>query len=78
VYTLASAATGATGYLRHKGGRHFPSDVILGTAIGTLSGIMIPQLHRKKLTTDSNLSIMPFTGSSHGLALVYKLDQKRK
>jgi membrane-associated phospholipid phosphatase len=71
-YSGAALATAATGYLRHRGGRHFPSDVLLGTAVGTLSGILIPHFHKNKLFKDPNLSLLPFTGNAHGLALVYK------
>jgi membrane-associated phospholipid phosphatase len=72
-YGGAIVATGATGYLRHRGGKHFPSDIIIGTTVGTLSGILIPHFHKNKIFKDPNLSIVPFTGKSHGLYLTYKL-----
>jgi membrane-associated phospholipid phosphatase len=72
-YGLATAATGATAYWRHRGGLHFPSDIILGIAQGTLTGILVPKLHKTKLIKNPNLSIMPFTGPSHGLLVRYKL-----
>jgi membrane-associated phospholipid phosphatase len=72
-YGLATAATGATAYWRHEGGQHFPSDILLGLTQGTLTGLLVPRLHRTKLFKDPNLSIMPFTGQSHGLAVRYKL-----
>ena len=75
-YTIASVATGATAYLRHRGGRHFPSDIIIGTALGPLTGILIPHFHKNKLLENSGLTIIPFTGKTHGLALVYNLDKK--
>src|SRR5688500_970429 len=34
-FTLAGAATATTGYLRYRGGQHFLSDILLGTAVGT-------------------------------------------
>lgn len=71
-YTGAALATGATGYLRHRGGRHFPSDILVGTAVGTLSGILVPHFHKNKALKNRNLTILPFTGQSHGVALVYK------
>ena len=71
-YTGAALATGTTGYLRHRGGRHFPSDIVVGTAVGALSGILVPHFHKNKALKTSGLSVMPFTGRSHGLALVYK------
>jgi membrane-associated phospholipid phosphatase len=72
-YGIATAATGTTAWLRHRGGQHFPSDIILGVAQGTLTGLLVPRLHRTKLIKNPNLSIMPFTGASHGLAVRYKL-----
>ncbi|HYE54010.1 MAG TPA: phosphatase PAP2 family protein, partial [Chitinophagaceae bacterium] len=41
-YTLASGATLATAYLRYDAGKHFKSDLIAGTAIGTAVGILVP------------------------------------
>ena len=69
----AALATGATGYLRHRGGKHFPSDILIGTTVGTLSGILVPHFHKHKLLKKSNLSIIPFSGRSHGLMAIYKL-----
>lgn len=77
-YTLASIATGATAYLRHRGGRHFPSDIVIGTALGPLVGILIPHFHKNKLFRETGLTIMPFTGKVHGLSLVYDFNKKRK
>jgi membrane-associated phospholipid phosphatase len=72
-YGVAAAATGATAWWRHRGGLHFPSDLLLGMAQGTLTGLLVPRLHRTRLIKNPNLSIMPFTGASHGLAVRYKL-----
>lgn len=77
-YTVASLATAATGYLRHRGGRHFPSDILIGTAVGPLVGILVPHFHKNKLFEGTGLSIRPFTGSSHGLSFVYNFDKKNK
>lgn len=73
LYGLASVVTGGTAYLRHRGGKHFPSDLIVGTTVGTLSGLMVPRLHKIKAYSNSRLRVMPFTGESHGLYAVYKL-----
>jgi membrane-associated phospholipid phosphatase len=72
-FTGAGLATAATGYLRHRGGRHFPSDVLLGTAVGTLSGILVPHFHKNPLFKNKDISLMPFTGLSHGLSFRYRL-----
>jgi membrane-associated phospholipid phosphatase len=72
-YGLAGAATGATAWMRYQGGQHFPSDILLGITQGTLTGLLVPKLHKTRLIKDPNLSITPFTGLSHGLAVRYKL-----
>jgi hypothetical protein len=73
MYGIAGAATLATGYLRHRAGEHFPSDILVGTVIGTASGLLTPKLHQAKLIKNQRLSILPFAGRSQGLALFYKL-----
>lgn len=76
-YSVAGLATGTMAYLRHRGGFHFPSDILLGVTQGTLTGILVPHFHKKRLIKDPNLSISPFSnGESNGVAVVYKL-QKR-
>ena len=69
----AIAATGATAYWRHRAGKHFPSDLLVGTSIGALSGILVPHFHKNKLFKNENISVTPFSGFSHGLAFRYKL-----
>jgi len=72
-YGAAIVSTAGTAYLRHRGGKHFPSDIILGTAVGTLSGLLVPHFHKNKLFKDPNVSLLPFTtGQSHGLAFSYQ------
>jgi membrane-associated phospholipid phosphatase len=73
LYGMAVVSTAGTIYLRHVGGKHFPSDIVLGTAVGTLSGLLVPHFHKNPLLKNPRLSITPFTGQSHGLALRYKL-----
>jgi membrane-associated phospholipid phosphatase len=43
------AAAGLTGYLRYVAGRHFPTDILVGAAVGSVFGFIVPFLHRKKL-----------------------------
>ena len=45
-YGSAFALTAATGYLRYRAGKHYPTDIIAGFAVGALSGWLIPELHR--------------------------------
>ena len=73
-YTLAGSVTVYTAYLRHRGGMHFPSDLIVGVTQGALTGILVPHFHKHRIIKDPNLSLVPYTnGLDHGLALVYKL-----
>ena len=73
-YTIAGGVTAYTVYLRHRGGMHFPSDLLLGIVQGTLTGILVPHFHKHKIIKDPNLSLLPYTnGMNHGLALVYRL-----
>jgi len=72
-YGIASVATGATAYMRLRGGMHFPSDVLLGTATGVLAGVLVPQYHKTKSTKPSSMTIMPYsTGDLNGLVLTYQ------
>jgi membrane-associated phospholipid phosphatase len=71
-YTLAGTATTATAIGRYLGGRHFPSDIIIGVTMGTASGLIIPRIHRNKDITKRKTAIMPFFGESNGLTLVHK------
>ncbi len=48
VWTVAAILPAATGYLRVKGGKHFPTDVMTGYIAGGLVGYLIPQIHKKK------------------------------
>lgn len=50
VWTLAATIPAITGYLRVRGGRHFPTDVITGYAIGAAVGYLIPHWHRSPTT----------------------------
>jgi membrane-associated phospholipid phosphatase len=72
LYGVAIGATGATGYLRHRAGKHFPSDIVLGTAVGVLSGILVPNAHKSKKAEKKRVHIFPFTGESHGIAAIYR------
>ena len=71
-YTAAVVGTAGTAYLRHMGGKHFPSDILIGTTVGTLSGLLIPHFHKNK-SYNTRLSMTPFTtGDIHGMAFQYK------
>lgn len=71
-YGIAAAATGATIYLRHRAGKHFPSDLLVGTIVGMGSGMLVPRLHRNKPVKKTSWHIMPYAGEGYGLAATYK------
>ena len=47
VWVGAAVIPAITGILRVQGGRHYPTDVIAGYALGAVTGIVIPRLHRR-------------------------------
>lgn len=47
VWSTAILVPVATGYLRVRAGKHYPSDVITGVAVGGAIGFLIPHLHKK-------------------------------
>lgn len=47
-WTSAAILPAMAGVMRIESGRHFPTDIIAGYAIGTLCGIGIPWLHKAK------------------------------
>lgn len=72
MFSMASVATAGMAYMRLKGGQHFPSDVLVGAALGTLSGILVPHFHKHKLIKNSAINITPFNiGGAQGLRLIY-------
>lgn len=69
VWTAAALVPAWVGYLRLKGGKHFLSDNIIGYGVGALSGILIPELHKKE---NSSFSLTPAVGSHYqGLSFRY-------
>ncbi len=69
VWTAAALVPAWVGYLRLEGGKHFLSDNIIGYGIGALSGILIPEVHKKE---NSRLSVYPAMGTEYqGLSMSY-------
>jgi membrane-associated phospholipid phosphatase len=60
------------GVYRIRALKHFPTDVIMGTAVGAAVGILIPHFHKMAMKKNKNLSVVPFTGGYSGLAMSYK------
>lgn len=67
VWTTAAILPAITGYLRVKAGKHYPTDTIAGYLLGATAGILIPQLHKKKIEKVS------FYGGPAGILVKLKL-----
>lgn len=48
VWVPSAVIPAAISYLRVKGGRHFPTDVISGYVLGATIGYLIPSLHKRE------------------------------
>lgn len=74
VWTGAATIPAITGFLRYWGGKHFPTDILTGYAVGGLIGYFVPFLHRKKWK-DDRLTVVPFggLGAQAGLSVSYTL-----
>lgn len=75
VYGAAAGATLGTAYLRLKAGRHFPSDIVVGTLVGVGSGLLVPYLHRNKNWQLKRLGFSPLLRSDgvKGISLAWRL-----
>lgn len=68
----AGLATGTTALLRHEAGKHWPTDLLLGTLVGAGAGILVPQLHKKMHADGTGLRIAPYMGPGTGISLAYR------
>ena len=59
IWGTAIVIPAITGYLRVKGGRHYPTDVISGALVGGLVGFMVPHWHRSKKNQFTQLHFSP-------------------
>ena len=77
-FTLAGIATGTVALMRYRGGQHFVSDILLGTVVGTLSGILVPHVHKNNDNHDRRLSFTAsYMGNTPQFGLVYKLKKQK-
>ncbi len=56
IWSFAALVPATTGYLRVKAGKHYPTDVITGYAIGALTGVLIPHMHKM---SNGKVSVYP-------------------
>jgi len=57
LFAAAVVPPAVVSYYRVEAGKHFYTDVILGTAMGAAAGILIPHFH--KVSGKNNMSIVP-------------------
>ena len=70
IWTAAALVPAWVAYLRTTAGKHFLTDNLVGYGVGALSGILIPELHKKE---NPDLSIFPTFGSEYkGMAVMYR------
>ena len=48
IWTFAALIPATTGFLRVQAGKHYPTDVITGYAVGAVTGWLIPEMHKIK------------------------------
>ena len=68
VWTGAIILPAVVGYLRVRAGRHFPTDVIAGYAIGGAIGYLVPFLHKMKPLKEG-LTITPYSSGNKDLGV---------
>jgi len=56
VWTVAAIIPAIVGISRVYGGKHFPTDVIVGYVVGAGTGVLIPHLHRVKKKGNNKLT----------------------
>jgi hypothetical protein len=71
VFGAAAVLPLVMGYVRLMALDHFPSDVAVGYAVGTLCGVLIPDLHK---IGNKNLSMGVYSSPTMGTGLTLKWD----
>jgi len=64
IWAISVTLPALTGYLRVRGGQHYPTDVMAGYVLGGAIGYLIPTLHKKPLKI-KGLSLRPARQGLH-------------
>ena len=70
-YGLAVVPPAITGYLRYRAAKHFPTDIITGGVMGAVTGILVPQLH-KRSKSGADMGLVPHVGQLWGVSAYYE------
>ena len=73
VWTVAIVVPAMVGYFRVAAGKHFPTDVITGYAVGAAIGFLIPHFHKKVKIGNDDPSIKLLVGAT-GASLKWNLN----
>jgi len=57
IWSAALIGASAVAYLRYESGVHFPTDILAGAVMGSLTGYLVLHLHRKNY--DKSCSVLP-------------------
>ncbi len=67
IWGVSITGTALQAYFRAMSGKHFPTDVIVGSLVGGSTGFLVPHLHKE--FEEQRLSINP---TSNGFSLTYE------
>lgn len=62
LYAAAIVPPAVVGYFRYRGMMHFPTDLMVGMAVGAAVGILVPHFRKITRKLNKDMSIVPFTG----------------
>ena len=65
IWSIAALIPATTGFLRIQAGKHYPTDVITGYAVGAVTGWLIPEMHKMKKS-----SVNIFTSQLYGVRTI--------
>lgn len=70
LFAAAAIPPSLVGFYRFKAMKHFPTDLLVGSVAGAVTGILIPHIHKVK-NKNSAWSFVPFAGKMNGLQISY-------
>lgn len=59
LWASSLSLAGFTSYARVAAGKHYPSDVLVGAAVGSVIGVLVPRMHRRGSPGSATVSVSP-------------------